>query len=984
MILSYNLCKRASAFLGLAVLIGCHRGSLSPQKSMTRLKGNKPNVLLITIDTLRADHLGCYGYDQVKTPNIDSLAEGGILFQRAFTPVPVTLPSHASILTGVYPPFHGVRNNGTFILDKQSITLAEILKDEGYQSAAVTGAYVLDSRFGLDQGFDYYDDEIDRKKEDINQLYVERKAEEVSQAAIKWLGQKSDAPFFLWVHYFDPHATYIPPSPFMMEYAGHPYDGEIAYTDEQIGVLLQYLRSRGELENTLVILTADHGESLGEHGEETHAIFLYDATLHIPLIFHYPHAFPQPKEISQLVRTIDILPSVLDVLQMKIPSDVQGENLTAFISHPESAQDKILYCETHYPALNHGWSPLEGIRTSEWKYIQAPSPELYNLTEDAKETANLITSHPREVEKIREEFLSLKKHVSLNGIQWSRGGPLDERERQKLMSLGYIWTTAPEHDNEQAPDPKDMVGTLIHLNRAISFYTLKEYGKAEAELKIILAQNPLDIFARFSLASIYMQGGKLEEALTEYEMVASKDQNFMDIHNHMGALYERMDQDEKALKEYNMAVSLNPSFAEAYNNRGALYMKLNNSAKARDDFLQAISLHNSFPEAFNNMGLSYEKEGSYAKAVNFFQQSLHYRPDYPDASNNLGCVYIKMGDYENARQALEKIVKIEPDHIEAHNNLGIVYNHLGNYERAILELEETLLLDPNYIDAYISLGIAYFEEGEYKEALRNYEKALQLNPESPQAYINLGILYTHQDTMQRAIEAYKKAVDVAPENVDAHLNLANAYRKTGQADKEKIEWESVMRLDHKNLEAYIGLGMIYVTDGRLYEALPIWQKVIELAPDDARGYISLGDLYSKIGSTDKALESYRQALGLDANNIEAHLSLGALFYHQGSLDFAIQEWQKVLSLDPQNTQAYFNLAAAFSQKGFHNEAIEAYNNLIKIDGEDAEAHFYLGLAYEQTGQIMKAAQEYRQTLRIKPDFSQAYMMLQRLEVGGGI
>ncbi len=981
MILRNNFYKYLFIFIGFAILIGCYKGGLYKGKSALLSKGEKPNVLLITIDTLRADHLGCYGYDQIKTPHIDKLANEGILFQHAYTPVPITLPSHASILTGAYPPFHGVRNNGSFVLNEKSITIAQLLKNEGYQTAAVVGAYVLDSRFGLDKGFEFYDDEIDHQKDSIDQLYVEREAEHVTQAAMKWLNQKGDAPFFLWVHYFDPHAMYVPPSPFMMEYTGRPYDGEIAYTDSQIGILLQYLHTEGELENTLVVLTADHGEGLGEHGEETHAIFLYDTTLHVPLIFYYPVAFPQSKKISFLVRTIDIAPSILNLLQFRIPPSIQGETLTGLIFHPESVQGDTLtlYCETYYPALNHGWSPLEGLRTDNWKYIQAPTPELYHLSMDANEADNLYTSHSEDAERIFREFSGLKSRISEDGIQWAKGPPLDPQEKQKLMSLGYVWTSTEIKDKEPRPDPKDMIGLLLHLNRAVSFYTFNEFAKAEEELNIILAQHPRDIYARFVLAAVHMKSDNIEKALIEYKRVASQDNNFMDIHNHLGATYEKLHQEEEALKEYNLAISLNPSFAEAYNNRGALYMKLNKLIEAREDFIKAVSLNKTFPEAYNNLGLSLEKEEKYPEAIKYFKESLQIRPDYPDAANNLGCVYIKTGDYDLAKGVLERIVKSQPDHLEAHNNLGIAYINLGNYDRAILELEETLLLDPNYIDAYISLGIAYFELGKYEMARQHYEKALQLDPENPQAFINMGILHAHHGNMDQAILDYQQAVKLAPDNLDARLNLVNAYREKGLVDEEIEEWKQILLIDQENLEALIGLGLFYVKTGKLYNALPVWQKITILAPDDPRGYVTLGDLYSQMELNDYALTNYRKCLELDPENLEGHLGLGALYYQVGDIDAAILEWKQVLSLDRKNTQAYFNLAAALTQRESLYEAVEAYNKLLEINSEDAEAHFYLGLVYEQMGQLNKAANEYRQALRISPDFAQAHMMLQRLE-----
>ncbi len=325
------LLTRKAGILTGAIILALGAGyAITARRTLGR---NRPNVLFITVDTLRSDHLGCYGYDRIKTPNIDGLAERGTLFKNAISQVPLTLPSHSSIFTSTYPQFHNVRDNGRHRLDQSAVTLAEIMQEKAYATAAFVSAFVLDSRFKLDQGFETYDDRLEEgvRKRTLELLDEERTAGEVTAAAIKWLRDNKDKRFFLWVHYFDPHDIYNPPSPYREIYKDNLYDGEIAFTDEHIGVLLSALRELEVDEKTFIVFTSDHGEGLGEHDEPAHSVFVYDTTLKVPLILSYPGLIPQGKVIEEQVRLVDIMPTVLDFLHVEKNSEVQGTSLIRLI-----------------------------------------------------------------------------------------------------------------------------------------------------------------------------------------------------------------------------------------------------------------------------------------------------------------------------------------------------------------------------------------------------------------------------------------------------------------------------------------------------------------------------------------------------------------------------------------------------------------------------------------------------------------------------
>ena len=390
-----------------------------------------PNVVLITIDTLRPDHVGCYGYKQIKTPNIDALATDGTRFDRAFAVVPVTLPSHTSILTGTYPMFSGMHDFSGNKLSPLQPTLASILKQAGYRTGAVIAAAVLDSRFGLNQGFDFYYDHFDfNRLDEANLDEMERPGNLVADVALNWLEKdertkNSQRKFFLWMHLYDPHAPYHPPEPYAREYAAHPYDGEIAFADEQVGRLVRFLKEKGIYQNTIIVLCGDHGEGLGEHGEKTHGFFIYNATMHVPLIIRLPDELPGQAPEKTVARTladpvslVDLMPTVLAALGLQVPSQVQGRNLLPEIRSDSTApdaqayRDRTLYGETFLPRIHFDWSELRGSENTKYHFIDAPRPELYDLAKDPGELHNLFTEKSAVAEEMRAKLTALIRDYS--------------------------------------------------------------------------------------------------------------------------------------------------------------------------------------------------------------------------------------------------------------------------------------------------------------------------------------------------------------------------------------------------------------------------------------------------------------------------------------------------------------------------------------------------------------------------------------------
>ena len=370
-----------------------------------RLAGRRPspksvNVVVVTLDTLRADRLSSYGFRGIRTPNIDGVAAEGVLFEQATATAPMTLPSHASIFTGLIPPHHGVRDNGGFFLDPSKVTLAERMKQAGYATGAFVGAWVLDSRWGLDQGFDTYSDHFDLSKYKVVNLgTVQKKGDEVMDLALPWLESVKQKPFFAWVHLYDPHTPYEPPEPFASRHKGQPYLGEVAYTDQVVGRLVSWLKTAGVWDHTVLVLTADHGESLGEHAEKTHTFFIYDATVHVPFIVRTPWG-DRGRSQAQ-VATVDLMPTVLDLVGLPPEEGIDGRSLARLVLDPGADAGGRAYSETYFTRFHYGWQHLRALRDGTWKYIDAPKPELYAIREDPGETKNVFKAYSLRAEDLR-------------------------------------------------------------------------------------------------------------------------------------------------------------------------------------------------------------------------------------------------------------------------------------------------------------------------------------------------------------------------------------------------------------------------------------------------------------------------------------------------------------------------------------------------------------------------------------------------------
>ncbi|MGA1867944.1 MAG: tetratricopeptide repeat protein [bacterium] len=863
------------------------------------------NVLLITIDTLRADHLACYGYTQIKTPHIDGLASGGVLFTQAVTPVPITLPSHTSIMTGQYPLQHGVRNNGNFILDQKAITLAEIMKENGYQTGACIGAFVLDSAFGLDQGFDFYNDDLPaRRKQQTDLLYNDRKAEEITATGLRWLEEKKDTQFFLWLHYFDPHASYSPPYPFSRDYQSHPYDGEIAYTDKCLGDLFQGMDTMGLLDKTLIILTADHGEGLGEHKEDTHAIFIYEATLHVPLIIKGPGGvIPKAKSISAMVSIIDILPTVLELYGIKKPANLAGKSLLPLIGGgADQIHEKILV-ESLCPELNFGWSRLEGIRTGTWKYIRAPLPEIYNLKDDPTERKNLIEQNKEARIRWKKELDGLKNTYHTDSTP-GKEIRMSSEVQERLRSLGYIWTGHEKDETKERRDPKEMIHLMNVLNQGVNYLQSYYYDPAIECFKKVIEVNPDNDAAYFHLGVAYLKKELYDLAESAFREVLRMNSSFLDVHNQLGLVYYLKGEYDKALEEFELA-RVCAEYPEVHYNLSLVYDKLGQPQKAIAAIEDALRSDPNYADAYNHAGNIFLNQGDMNKAALNFERTIKIDPLNSSAYNNLGLIYSKQGKMQLALEHFQEAAALDPDNPEAHNNLGGIYLGKGNYHEAVTECTKALTLRPDYKKALINLGIAYFYLRDYTQAEHAYRRVLELDDNYPELYNQYGQLYLARGEFSEALSCFKKMVFLKPNDPEAYYNMGKAYQALGDNDQAIYSWGKALSLNPHLNGVHLNLGNAYFEKELVESAIKEWNiALVGKNIDVVTHLINLGMAYSQMGEYDKAIRAWKKAKEMNPEDPNPYYYLGSVYYHQGLYELAYGEIRESIRLQPGNQQAY--------------------------------------------------------------------------------
>jgi len=630
-----------------------------------------PNVILISIDTLRADHLSCYGYKKARTASIDRLAAEGILFEQAISPVPLTLPSHASLLTGTLPISHGIRDNTGFVLSDAPTTLAQVLGSRGYRTGGVVGAFVLDSRFGLVRGFDYYFDNFESGTLETASLQVsERRGEDVLAEAQRWVAQNPEQPFFAFIHLFDPHAPYAPPVSF--QNALSPYDGEVAYVDAQLGTFFAFLQERGLWKDSLVVLTADHGEGLGEHGEAHHGMFLYDSTLHVPLILKLPDAVGHGRRVSDQVRLIDVMPTILDIIGQSAPETVQGVSLQPAWKTGQ-LPELAAYSETQLPFLNYGWSGLDSYRAKGEKLIDAPRPELYNLKDDPRETQDLFSRHREralQLREVKQRIVGTAARLPSN----SRQARVDQETIRRLRSLGYMAggsSRMPQvGPNQSLADPKDKIGLFNRISEAQLASQEGKFEESVELLKEVLLRDPSVFFAHSVQALNYLELKRPADALPHLRSAVKLRSEDQGAHFYLAMALMQLGRTDQAIPEMEVALRLDPENEAAVNNLATMYLQKKQFDSAVPLLERITREHPQDVAAFVNLGLAQMLQKQLSQSMTSFERALQLNPNIPEAHNNLGLLCLEMNQPDQAILHFERALALRPDYANARENLA--------------------------------------------------------------------------------------------------------------------------------------------------------------------------------------------------------------------------------------------------------------------------------------------------------------------------
>lgn len=630
-------------------------------------QARRPNLVLITLDTVRADRLGSYGYTLAATPALDRLAREGVRFADATTSAPLTGPAHAAILTGVYPARYGVRDNAATPLPPEATTLAEILKRAGYRTGAFIGAFVLDRTYGFDQGFETFDSRFEQFSAG-SKLNVERPAGDVVRPALAWLADAAASqPFFVWIHFYDAHDPYRPPPPFQKTFANRLYDGEIAYVDTAVAQLVARLEQRGLLDDTLIVAIGDHGESLGEHGEDTHGLFLYEAVLRVPWISRLPRRERAGTVVTEQVRTVDLVPTVLEWLGVPAPPGLDGESLAGVVGGTSRPSPPAAYAETFFPRFHYGWSESLSIRVGEWKFIDAPRPELYDLRKDRAERFNLVERQATVAGQLSHELQQL---VARLGSPAAVQPPAPDAETlARLRSLGYIGFAAGTSSTTRGPDTKDQLDAFRRFGRLVEAGTdalrRRQYEAALDLLKQALAINP----------------------------------HAYDVHLLLGDAYQNLRRYDQAVGEYDAAILLNPTSVDPLLAAAAVLTVQGHLDEAARRIDRAATLEPASAEVAFARGRVSERAGRHEDAFAYFEQAVQMNPSDPRPRASLANVAGRLKRYDVARREMMALLQMGYQPARTHYALGRVAEDVGDRETAIKEYREAIRLDPSLTEA---------------------------------------------------------------------------------------------------------------------------------------------------------------------------------------------------------------------------------------------------------------------------------------------
>ena len=833
------------------------------------------NVLLITLDTTRPDRLGCYGYTNAATPALDRLAQGGLRFARAYSHVPLTLPSHATIMTGLLPPEHGVRDNGRDALDPSVPTLAESFRSHGHRTAAFLASFTLDRRFGLARGFDVYDDRMRPTAGENDSLEMENPGDVVCDRALAWLKTNGSGPFFCWVHFYDPHAPCAPPEPYRSRFKD-TYDGEIAFMDAQVARLLDFLEREGLTGSTLIVVCGDHGESFGEHRENGHGGFVYNATLRVPLLLSGPALIPPGQVDDRLAALEDVAPTLARIMGWRPVRSMRGEDLLG----GHRAPDRVCYGESQYLFREFGWAPLHSLVSTRWKYIRCPDPELYDLQNDPGESANLYA-----VRRDVAAELTDRLDRTRAGMKAVKAIPvtLDARATRTLQSLGYLsggQTTTEGIDTGRLKDPKAM----------------------------------LDLYYACYRARELAREGRFQEVIDLLDPLAPRSPESLQIHHSLAQAYSALTRDGDAAAHMEASLAIDPGDRMMFADLGVVRMARGDLAKAVEVFRRGLSLPQGPLEPVTETGAS--------------KTAIKMRA-------SLGYVLCRLGHLDEAARQSELALKDDPANADAHLALGNVCNQEGRSEDAIRHYRAVLSVNPTNAFVLSNLGVALERLGRSEEAIRAHRTAVDVTPDSVDFRLNFSAALMASGRTNDAIAECREAVRLSRGGKPELEVLGRALAAAGRDEEALHTFEQALSTG-KSAELYQNTAAILERLGRLDDATAAYRHVLEMNPRVVPARVSLGILLCRKKLYGEGIALWREGLKMEPDN--AYLSYNMAWWLAACPDPAwrsgteAREWAEKLdrATAAGNPQIKDLLAAAYAETGQFDKAVEAAKRALTL------------------------------------------------------
>lgn len=755
--------------------VGCSKKTPPPDEE---LRLGQDNVLLITLDTTRADRIGCLGYDKARTPNIDGLANGGVLFTRGQAQVCLTLPSHASILTGRYPREHGIRVNGRNGLGPEIPTLAEVFGKRGYATAAFIAAIVLERQYGLSRGFDHYGDNLSTDVT-LKSGVPERRGDRVTEEALGWFNELGDEPFFAWVHYYDPHDPYDPPPPYDTELE-HPYDGEIAFVDVQVGRLLDWLKSSGRAENTLVVLVADHGEAFGEHGVNGHTMFAHQAELHVAMMFHHPAKMRTPRSIDAVVELVDVFPTLLELAEVEPPPGLLSRSLVPALTGAE-IDSVASYGENSHMLFAYQWSPQRSLVTHRWKYIATSKPELYDLHADPNEQNNLIDELPDVAKTLREQIE--RRYSEMTPIGSGSAVEISDDRRKLLEGIGYTSSGSTVMSDDflvdGAPDPKDMLDVYEGIRDALALERSGKHARAATALAAAVEASPLSVELHFMLGRSLRAVGRHAEAVKSLQQALTLDPMFRNALDELRDSLIILGRGEEAIPAHEAAIKLSTGDAALHSDFAGLLRRLGKLDRAFDEVQKALQIDDQNPLSWFELSMIERARGNEQAAHAAVERAIAVDPNDVNTAKKLAEQFARDGDSESAKRFVEVVISEKPPEIEWFPKRAAALVEEGETEAAAIFYECLTDHAETAAAAHQALGDIAMDRGEQDAALKHYTEAVKGNPSLDSAAARVAEDHMRRGDAKAALELLEPALAATPDSVPVKRTLAILLSQSG-------------------------------------------------------------------------------------------------------------------------------------------------------------------------------------------------------------